>query len=195
MNVLHKIILASGSPRRKEILEKFDISFEVKLADIKEKIHVGETAEQIAMALAFEKAIAVARNCSQNDIVIAADTVVAKNEILGKPKNYEDAFRMLKLLEDDIHYVITGIAVVQAHTCNKFVSYDKTKVKIKQLTDNFIKRYIDTGEVWDKAGAYAIQGKGAAIVEWIKGDYFNVVGLPICKLQEILSKHFQIELI
>ncbi|WZL75042.1 Maf family protein [Clostridiaceae bacterium 35-E11] len=192
---MYNIILASASPRRKEILEKFNIPFEVKLGDIKETIHGGESAEQIAMALAFEKAIAVAQNCNHNDIIIAADTVVAKNEILGKPKNYEDAFRMLKLLQDDIHDVITGVAVVQAHTNNKFVSFDKTKVKIKQLTDNFIKRYIDTGEVWDKAGAYAIQGKGAVLVEWIQGDYFNVVGLPICKLQEILNKHFHIELI
>lgn len=193
--MLNKIVLASSSPRRKEILEKFDLSFEIRSGDIKEKIHEGETPEQIAMALAFEKATVVAQDCGEGDIIIAADTIVAKNEILGKPKDYDDAFRMLKLLQDDIHYVITGIAVIQAHTCNKFVNYDKTKVKIKQLTDNLIKRYIDTGEVWDKAGSYAIQGKGAAIVEWIKGDYLNVVGLPICKLQEILSKHFRIELI
>lgn len=195
MDTLDKIILASGSPRRKEILETFEIPFEVKLADIEEKVYDGESPEQIAMALAFEKAMAVSKNCNPGDIIIGADTIVVKNEILGKPKTYEDAFRMLKLLENDIHFVISGFAVVQANTYNKFVSFDKTKVKVKQLTDREIKRYIDTGEVWDKAGAYGIQGKGSSIVEWIEGNYFNVVGLPVSKLQSILSKYFHIELV
>ncbi|TCO79988.1 nucleoside triphosphate pyrophosphatase [Marinisporobacter balticus] len=192
---MNKIILASGSPRRKEIFEIFETPFEIKVADIEEKIHVGETPEQIAMALAFEKAMAVVENCDQGDIIIAADTIVVKNEVLGKPKNDKDALRMLKLLENDVHFVISGLAVVQAHTFNKFVSFDKTKVKVKQLTNRAMKRYIYTGEVWGKAGAYGIQGKGSAMIEWIEGNYFNVVGLPISKLQSILQDHFQIELI
>ncbi|QEK12308.1 septum formation protein Maf [Crassaminicella thermophila] len=192
---MNKIILASGSPRRKEIFESFNVPFEIEIAHIEEKIHEDEKPEQIAMALAFEKVAAVEEKCNNGDIIIAADTIVVKNGILGKPKDYEDAFKMLKLLQNDIHYVITGFAIVQAHSYNKFVSYEKTKVKFKQLTDDFIKRYIDTGEVWDKAGSYAIQGKGAAIVEWIQGDYFNVVGLPISRIQSILSDHFDIEIV
>lgn len=192
---MNQIILASTSPRRKELLEKFEIPFEIRASNIEEKIYPGETPEQIAMALAFEKAIDVYKNSSENDIIIAADTIVVKDKILGKPKNFEDAYQMLKILQDNIHYVITGIAVVQAHTYKKIINFEKTRVKIKKLSDNLIKKYIETKEVWDKAGSYAIQGKGSAIVEWIQGDYFNVVGLPISMLQNILSKHFQIELI
>ncbi|KXG77067.1 Maf family protein [Thermotalea metallivorans] len=192
---MQRIILASASPRRGEILQNFNISFEIMPSGIVEKIHAGEEAEQIAMALAFEKAMDIANQCKEGDIVIAADTVVVKGDILGKPQNYDDAFRMLKLLENDIHDVITGLAVVQAHTFNRIVAYEKTKVKMKPLTDEKINRYIESGEVWDKAGAYAIQGKGAAIIEWIEGDYFNVVGLPVNKLESILSKKFGIELI
>ncbi|WP_279222257.1 Maf family protein [Anaerophilus nitritogenes] len=195
MKRLNKIVLASSSPRRKEILNRFEIPFEVKVAQIEEKIHIGDTPKQVAMSLAFEKAIEVSKTCEVGDIVIAADTIVVKNHILGKPKNYDEAFRMLKNLQNNIHFVITGIAVIQAHTYNKFVAYDQTKVKMKELTDGIIKRYIDTGEVWDKAGAYGIQGKGSVLIEWIEGDYFNVVGLPIGKLQSILSTYFNIELI
>ncbi|WP_053957521.1 nucleoside triphosphate pyrophosphatase [Inediibacterium massiliense] len=191
---MSKIILASSSPRRKDILSRFDIPFEVKTSSIEEKIYAGDTPKQVAMTLAFEKAIEVSKECEAGDIVIAADTIVVKNHILGKPKNYDDAFCMLKKLQNNIHFVITGIAVIQAHTYNKFVSYDQTKVKMKELTDGLIKRYIDTGEVWDKAGAYAIQGKGSVLIEWIEGDYFNVVGLPIGKLQSILSTYFHVDL-
>jgi septum formation protein len=192
---MKKIILASSSPRRKEILEQFGITFEVRKGNIEEKINPEEKPEQIAMSLAFEKAIAVSKECEKGEIVIGADTIVVKNKILGKPQNFEEAFNMLKLLQDDIHYVITGVAVIETGTYNKFVSFEKTKVKMKPLTEEIIKRYIDTGEVWDKAGSYGIQGKGAALIEWIYGDYFNVVGLPISRLQSIFSKHFDFELI
>ena len=191
---MSRIILASASPRRKEILSVFLSDFEVKAADIVEKVDVEERPEDVAMALAFEKAIAVADLCDEGDIIIAADTIVVKDQVLGKPRNYEDAFRMLQSLQNSTHFVITGFTVLQVGSSNKIVTYSKTKVKIKHLTKDEIKRYIDTGEVFDKAGAYAIQGKGSAIVEWIEGDYFNVVGLPISKLLDILKKHFNIEL-
>ncbi|QZY56599.1 Maf family protein [Crassaminicella profunda] len=192
---MKKIVLASASPRRKEILEQFGLSFEVKQGNIEEKINPEEKPEQIAMSLAFEKAIAVAKNCKKGEIIIAADTIVVKNKILGKPKDSKEAFSMLKFLQDDIHHVITGFAVIEAGTYNKFVSFEKTKVKMKQLTDDAINRYIDTGEVWDKAGSYGIQGKGAALIEWIHGDYFNVVGLPISRIQSIFSEHFNFEFV
>ncbi|SHJ89958.1 septum formation protein [Geosporobacter subterraneus DSM 17957] len=192
--MLNKIVLASASPRRKEILENFNIDFDIIPAKVEEVIHEGEEARQIAMALAFEKALKVMEHCEADDIVIAADTVVYKNEILGKPVSYEDAYRMLSLLNNDIHVVITGIAVAQKSTNIKIVDFESTKVKLKNLEPVRIKKYIESGEVWDKAGSYAIQGKGALLIDWIKGDYFNVVGLPISKLEDILRRHFGIEL-
>lgn len=192
--MLKKIVLASASPRRKEILENLDIHFDIIPAKIEEVIREGEEARQIAMALAFEKALKVMEHCETDDIVIAADTVVYKNEILGKPVSYEDAYRMLSLLNNDVHVVITGIAVVQKSTNIKIVDFESTKVKLKKLEPVRINKYIESGEVWDKAGSYAIQGKGSLLIDWIKGDYFNVVGLPISKLEDILKRHFGIEL-
>lgn len=192
---MSKIILASGSPRRAEILKNFNIPYEVIPSTIEEKVHEGETPEQIVMALAFEKAHDVSNSCCKGDIIVAADTVVVKGAVLGKPQNYDEAYNMLAKLQDDVHEVITGLAVIQAGSLRKIVTFEKTTVKVKPLTDAKIRRYIDTGEVWDKAGSYAIQGIGSAIVEWIAGDYFNVVGLPINKLESILSNYFDIELL
>ena len=194
MTVLSKLILASASPRRKEILENFQISFDIIPAKVEEVIHEGEEAKQIAMALAFEKALDVMQHCEEDSIIIAADTVVYKNEIFGKPENYEDAYRMLNLLQNDIHVVITGIAVIQKSTTLKIVDFECTKVKLKKLEHERIKKYVESGEVWDKAGSYAIQGKGSLLIDWIKGDYFNVVGLPISKLDHILRTYFNVEL-
>lgn len=193
---MSKIVLASASPRRRKIMEMFACDFSVISADIDEKIHSGEEPKHIVMALALEKALKVSELCKDNDIIIAADTIVVVNsEILGKPEDEEDAFRMLKKLENKIHDVITGVAVIHTGTTKKFVSYAETKVKIKQLTDDLIRRYIGTEEVWDKAGSYAIQGKGAALVDWINGDYYNVVGLPISSVIDMLRNHFDIELL
>ncbi len=191
---LSKIVLASASPRRKEILEYFISDFSIIPANIEEKVYEDEKSEDVVMALAFEKAMAVSESCNKGDIIIAADTIVVKEKILGKPRDRDDAFNMLSLLQNASHFVISGIAVLEVESSKKVVSYSKTKVKIKQLTSDVINRYINTGEVWDKAGAYAIQGKGSALVEWIEGDYFNVVGLPISKLLDILKNHFDIEL-
>ncbi|MBB6214903.1 septum formation protein [Anaerosolibacter carboniphilus] len=189
------LFLASGSPRRAEILKNFNIAFEIIPSTIEEKIYEGETPEQIVMALALEKANSIVSQCNEDDLIIAADTVVVKGSILGKPRNYDEAYSMLKHLENDVHEVITGLAVIQVGTLNKIVTFERTRVKFKPLSDVKIQRYIDSGEVWDKAGSYAIQGKGSAMIEWISGDYFNVVGLPINKLDDILSNHFDIELI
>ncbi|MFT9495098.1 Maf family protein [Anaerosolibacter sp.] len=192
---MSKLILASGSPRRAEILKNFNIPFEVIPSTIEEKVHEGETPEQIVMALALEKAHDISNSRCKGDIIVAADTVVVKGDVLGKPQSYDEAYNMLAKLQDDVHEVITGLAVIQAGSLRKIVTFEKTTVKFKPLTDAKIRRYIDTGEVWDKAGSYAIQGIGSAIVEWIAGDYFNVVGLPINKLESILSNYFNIELL
>lgn len=192
---MKKIILASSSPRRKEILEGIGLDFEVMSSSVTEEIRDDELPEQIVMGLAFQKAIDISSKLDENNIIIAADTIVYKDKILGKPNNYEDAFNMLFTLQGSYHYVYTGIAIIETKSYKKFVTYERTKVKFKELSEDRIKRYIETGEVWDKAGAYAIQSLGGLFVEFIIGDYFNVVGLPISKLDDILARHYNISIV
>jgi septum formation protein len=190
-----RIILASSSPRRQEILKNLGLTFDVVKSDIDEKVREEELPEHIVMALALEKAIDVSNKIDSDAIIIAADTIVYKEKVLGKPKSFDDAYSMLTSLQDDIHHVYSGLAIIERGTYKKYVTYEKTMVKIKNLSDDKIKRYIDTGEVWDKAGAYAIQGLGSTIVEYIEGDYFNVVGLPVSKLEDILHNHFDLNIL
>lgn len=190
-----RIVLASSSPRRREILKNLGLNFVIMKSDLEEITREEESPQQIVMALSFEKAMDIFKNADDGDIIIAADTIVYKEKVLGKPKSYEDAFNMLSSLQGDIHYVYTGLAVIEKGSSKKFVTYEKTKVKIKELSDMKIKKYIDTGEVWDKAGAYGIQGFGSTIVQWIEGDYFSVVGLPVAKLEDILYNHFDISIL
>lgn len=193
---MNKIVLASSSPRRKELLDKYNIDYKIISSHIEETIHLGESPEQIAMALAYEKALDVSNSSDGNEIIIAADTLVCfENIILGKPKNYLEAFDMLKLLSDRSHYVITGIAIIKGNTNIKVIDYEKTKVIFRNLTDKKIENYLNTDEYIDKAGAYAIQGKGEILVESIVGCYSNVVGLPITKLDKLLEEHFSISLL
>lgn len=189
-----KIVLASSSPRRREILENLGLNFVIMKSNIEEKIRCEELPEQIVMALALEKAVDISEKLDNHEIIIAADTIVYKDKVLGKPKSFDDAVNMLTSLQDDVHYVYSGLAVVENNTYKKFVTYERTMVKIKKLSRNKINKYIETDEVWDKAGSYAIQGFGGAIVEWINGDYFSVVGLPVSKLEDILSNHFNINI-
>lgn len=189
-----KIILASSSPRRQEILKNLGLNFDIMKSKIEEKIRDEELPQHIVMALALEKAIDVSNMLDDDAIIIAADTIVYKDKVLGKPKSFDDAFSMLTSLQDDTHYVYTGLAIVENNTYKKYVTYEKTMVKIKKLSEEKIKRYIETGEVWDKAGSYAIQGFGSIIVQWIKGDYFNVVGLPVSKLEDILYNQFDLKI-
>lgn len=193
---MNKIVLASSSPRRKELLDKYNIDYKIISSHIEETIHLGESPEQIAMALAYEKALDVSNSSDGNEIIIAADTLVCfENIILGKPKNYLEAFDMLKLLSGRSHYVITGIAIIKGNTNIKVIDYEKTKVIFRNLTDKKIENYLNTDEYIDKAGAYAIQGKGEILVESIVGCYSNVVGLPITKLDKLLEEHFSISLL
>lgn len=190
---MRKIILASGSPRRKEILENVGVEFDIVVSDIEEVVRDGESPETVVEALAFEKAFDVASKVEEGTLVIASDTVVFKDKILGKPQDHDDAFDMLQSLKNDEHYVYTGICIIEAGTHHKIVDFVKTKVFTKNYSDEKINRYIETGEVWGKAGAYAIQGYGATLVDYIEGDYLNIVGLPLSKLEEMMSKHFGIE--
>lgn len=188
------IILASGSPRRKEILENINLKFSVITSDIDERIFENEEPIQLVLRLAFEKCMSVAQN-NPSDLVIGADTIVVlDNEILGKPKNEEEAFNTLSKLSNREHQVITGMSIVNLENEKKIVDYAISNVKFKKLTDQDIKDYISTKECLDKAGSYGIQGYGALLVEEIKGDYFNIVGLPISKLSDILKINFNINL-
>ena len=192
---MENIILASSSPRRKEILEKYNLHPTIINSNIIEKSFSGEKPSQIAMSLSFQKSYNVSM-LYQEQIVIGADTIVVyENEILGKPKDKDDAFRILKLLNGKYHSVITGISIVQYSTNIKVVDYEITKVKFRELSHNKLKDYINTNEPMDKAGAYGIQGYGALLVEKIDGCYLNVVGLPLVKLDFLLNKFFKISLL
>ncbi|MCR5416368.1 MAG: Maf family protein [Pseudobutyrivibrio sp.] len=181
-----KIILASGSPRRKELLEQAGIEYEVIPADIDEttsKTLPNEVVEE----LSYNKAMAVAQ-ANPGRIILAADTVVAfDNTILGKPNDEEDAFNMLMALSNREHHVYTGVTIVNA---NGFVNTfsECTTVCMYDNSEKLIKDYIATKEPMDKAGAYGIQGKGAILVSGIRGDYNNVVGLPLARVCRELAK-------
>ena len=181
--MIMRVILASQSPRRKELMELFHIPFLVQVADIDETMeNSADPAEQVA-AVSRKKALAIARQW--DDVVIAADTiVVCQGEIFGKPKNEGDAYRMLRQLSGKVHQVMTGMTVLCRD--KEFVCTEVTDITFRELTDSEIYAYIGTKEPMDKAGAYAIQGGGALFAEKLAGDYFNVVGLPVCRLGQIL---------
>lgn len=193
---MKKIVLASGSPRRRELLAKFNIDFDIVYSEVPEIVNDFDEPKQTAMSLAFQKANDVSQKMINGEIVIAADTIVVfKDRILGKPRNEKEAFEMLSELSGKTHSVITGFAIIESGTYNKIIDFAETVVKFKDLTSDRIKRYIETGEYLDKAGAYAIQGYGSILVDWIRGSYWNVVGLPISQLDSVLEKYFGVRLL
>ncbi len=185
-----RIVLASNSPRRKELLERVGAEFIIDASSIDEVVREHETPEQIAMGLALEKGLDVASRHAEGTLIIAADTIVYHNRVMGKPVDADDAKGMLNDLSGSLHQVYTGVAIIEAGTNNKIVDFECTDVKFKVLTKEKINNYVQSGEAFGKAGSYAIQGKGMTLVEWIKGDFFNVVGLPVSKLETLLEKHF-----
>ncbi|CAH2214261.1 Maf family protein [Tepidibacter aestuarii] len=190
------IVLASASPRRKELLFNLNLNFEIMKSDIDEFVNEKDTPESVAMSLSFQKAIDIANKTSRNSIVIGADTIVVfDGKILGKPKDEQDAFNTLKQLSGKYHKVITGICTLRLSDNKKIVDYEVTKVKMREFSEDEIKRYIKTAEPMDKAGSYGIQGYGSLLVEKIDGDYSNVVGLPVSKLGQILYRHFDVNII
>jgi len=173
-------ILASASPRRRELLSLAGIAFQVHVPHVDERIDPAWTAAQAACNLARQKASAAAKNFP-GDYIIAADTVVEVGGVLlGKPVDAEDAARMLRLLSGREHRVVTGVCLRLRQTERVFPQ--ETLVRFYSLSEEEIGAYVATGEPMDKAGAYGIQGKGALLVEGITGDYFNVVGLPVARL-------------
>ena len=180
------LILASGSPRRKELLKLITEQFAVHPVDADETLPEGMPVEMAAAYLADLKAHAAAQIFPE-DIVIGCDTVVILgDEIMGKPKDREDARRMLRALSGETHSVLTGCSLFHGKQTTVFTN--ETLVTFYQLSDDEIEAYLDTGEPFDKAGAYGIQGKGSFLVEQIEGDYFNVVGLPVAALSRQLRQ-------
>ncbi|MCT4632170.1 MAG: Maf family protein [Firmicutes bacterium] len=185
-----KIVLASGSPRRMDLLNMLNVEFVKDPSGIPEDIDLNDSPESIVMSLAFQKAMDVSTRYEDGELVIGADTIVYNDQVYGKPLDRDDAYNMLKTLSGKEHSVYTGIAVVKAGSNEKVVDYVRTKVVFKDLSDETIYSYIDTQEAYGKAGAYAIQGFGSILVEEIQGDYFNIVGLPISRLSDILKNYF-----
>lgn len=188
------IILASASPRRKEILENVNVKFTVVASNIDEVILDNEPPKELVMRLAFEKCMDVARK-NEDALVIGADTIVVMDDqILGKPKNEEDACNMIELLSNKKHQVITGISLINLSLDKKVIDYVVSEVTFKDLSKETIRDYINTKESLDKAGAYGIQGYGSLLVESISGDYFNIVGLPISRISDLLKENFNVNL-
>jgi septum formation protein len=188
---LPRLVLASSSPRRAEILATTGWQFEVLPVDLDESRHSDEDAVDYVRRLALAKAEQAARH-SPHVTILGADTVVVIDEqILGKPRDEENARAMLGTLNGRWHKVLTGIALVNHSRSKTKVSYEVTEVKFADLSDDEIRWYVSTGEPMDKAGAYAIQGLGARFIEGIRGDYFNVVGLPLRLLYELVHEFTQ----
>jgi septum formation protein len=174
-----KIILASASPRRADLLKTVGVEFEVAPSQVQERPHADEAPPDYITRLARAKVIAVARK-RESGLVIGADTIVVLDgRVLGKPRDEEDAEDMLRQLSGRWHAVMTGVALYDIATRREVADYDKTLVRFAHLTDREIEWYSRSGEPMDKAGGYAIQGQGALFIEEIAGNYFNVVGLPI----------------
>jgi septum formation protein len=188
------VILASNSPRRREILSQVGLKFGIVPADVDETVGTGENPQAYAVRVATEKARVVAER-NRAGVIIAADTIVVLDDvILGKPVDAGDAERMLSMLSGRKHQVITGLAILDAESGKMRTSTAVTSVWFRELAAAEIRRYVKTGEPLDKAGAYGIQERGALLVERIEGCYFNVVGLPVSLLAQML-REFDIILI
>jgi septum formation protein len=181
-----KLVLASGSPRRAEILERAGWPHEIIVAGIDETLFTNENAADYVQRLARSKAEAVASRLSEGLVLGADTTVVVGNQILGQPENEADARRMLNLLNAKWHEVLTGVAVVRIGGETR-VAYETTRVRFAEMSEREIDWYIATEEPFGKAGAYGIQGKASLFIEEIEGDYFNIMGLPIRLVYELAT--------
>ena len=188
---LPKILLASASPRRAEVLRTVGWPFETLPVNIDKSRQPDEDAVAYVTRLAREKAQAAAAQAQHLTIVAADTTVVIDDHILEKPLDLEDAKRMLWLLNNRWHRVLTGIALFDVTTSAMKIAHENTEVKFAAMSDEEIDWYVNTGEPLDKAGAYAIQGLGSRFIEEIRGDYFNVVGLPVRLLYDLVKQQVQ----
>jgi septum formation protein len=189
-----RIVLASGSPRRRELLQMIGAEFDVITSDCDEIVTENLSPASLVGELALRKAKSVLSRLDGNPIVIGADTVVSINgKILGKPKNRDEAIDMLMELSGREHSVFSGLALLDSS--KTIVDVSETRVKFINLTPAQCEKYVETGEPLDKAGSYGIQGRGGIFVEKIEGDYFNVVGLPISRLCRLLSEQFNVNIL
>lgn len=182
-----KYILASKSPRRKQLLHRLLKKFIVESADIDESYPSNIKFSQIPISIAQKKAITIQKRHEQDCCIISADTIVVlNNQVLGKPQSHNEAVQMLKMLSNQTHRVITGVCILKGKTKKTF--YSTTSVTFYDLSEEEIKNYVATNSPFDKAGGYGIQDEGALFVKKINGDFYNVMGLPIAKLSRILKQ-------
>jgi len=196
LNKPRTLVLASSSPRRQELIRMLGLPVVVRPSRVPETVAPGLAPCDIVKQLSLMKAEAVARETADADaVVVGSDTIVVlEGRVLGKPADRAEAARMLDMLQGKTHEVYSGVALIDTATGNRAVECRMTKVTMKPLDRSRIERYVETGEPLDKAGAYAIQGVGATLIESIEGDYFNVVGLPLSLLSDML-KTFGFDLI
>lgn len=187
---MKKIILASGSPRRKELLNQIGLKFDVVPSKYEEDMSLKMAPRKLAEFLSLNKALDVAKRIKdKNCVIISADTfIVYKNHRLGKPHTPEKALQTLKKLNGKVHSVVTGFTLIDKDSGKKVTKSVETKIYFRKLSDRQLKNYIATGEPLDKAGAYGIQARGVALIKKIEGDYYNVVGLPLSALIDELLK-------
>ena len=183
-----QIVLASGSPRRRELLERIGLTdFVVRVPEVEESFPGGLPPQEVVSYISREKAEAAAKLCGPGDIVITADTMVfLDNQRLGKPRDEAHALEMLTALQGRRHTVCTGVTLLQG--AKRLTQSESTDVFFRSATEEELRRYIATGEPMDKAGAYGVQGRGALLVERLEGDFFNVMGLPLLRLARMLEK-------
>ncbi len=185
---MERLTLASGSPRRQEILTNLGLNFTVLPANIDESPQLSEEPQSYALRMAVQKAMAAA-NKVESGLIIGADTiVVVDGQIMGKPRDVAEAAQQLRVLSGREHIVFSGLGIVDKTTGRTVSTLEQTIVYFREMSDAEIQSYIRTGEPLDKAGSYGIQGKGAVFIRRIEGDYFNVVGLPIAKLYSLLAE-------
>lgn len=189
-----KIILASGSPRRKELLSLITPNFEIVVSGVDESLQEGLTPKKQTERLAYVKAKDVFEKTSGDRIIIGSDTIVTKNgKIYGKPKNRENAIQMIKeLLErDKTHSVITGLSILieKDGQYKEYKTFDEVKVHLKEMSEQEIEKWVDSGKAMDKAGAYGIQNEFCVFVDKIDGNYTSIVGLPTQKVYDILKEY------
>ena len=183
-----QIVLASGSPRRKELLERIGVTdFLVRVPEVEETFPEGLTPQEVVSHISREKAEAASRLCGPEDIIITADTMVFLDQArLGKPRDEAHALEMLTALQGRKHTVCTGVSVCQGD--RRLTETESTDVFFRPASEAELRRYIATGEPMDKAGAYGVQGRGALLVERLEGDFFNVMGLPVLRLARMLEE-------
>lgn len=189
---MYNFILASKSPRRKELLENIGMEFTVCESDFDENTISKDLETPLyVQELALCKAMSLVKNSPKNNLIIGADTVVEfEGEILGKPANRDEAIDMLTKLSGNVHYVYTGVAVVRSNDAKSYAACEKTAVYFDNISRSEIEYYVDKFEPYDKAGAYGIQEYAGVFVKRIEGDYFNIVGLPVCLINKIIKEEF-----